>query len=90
MWPPRSQAAASSTTDRLDHISTTSQYQITTAGLTTPSLIVIKSTLEVALVPGLGNVRIGARSEVAATNAVSDLFLGSLHALAGSLKSERR
>lgn len=62
-------SAATSTTDKVDHLSLNS-YQVTTAGITTPTLISIQAIIDVGAAPGAGNVRVGLRSEVAGSAVV--------------------
>lgn len=69
-------SASAAGTDLITHISALNTYQVAVAGLTTPNLLYIQSIIEVGATPGAGNIRVGARSEVAISNAVQ-MFPGS-------------
>lgn len=51
-------------------------YQVAIAGLTTPSMLIIEAIVEMGASPGAGNIRIGAKSEVAVANGIQ-IFPGS-------------
>jgi hypothetical protein len=59
-------AASTTAADTITHTSL-NNFQTMTAGLTTPSLLSIQAIVEVGATPGTGNVRLQAKSEVAAS-----------------------
>lgn len=60
-------SAASATADLISHIATLNTFQVATAGLTTNTLLIIEGLVVVGALPGAGNIRVQARSEVAAS-----------------------
>ena len=61
--------------DLIANLNALNAYTVATASLATPHLILLDAIVEVGT-PGAGNLRIGARSETAAANAVQ-IFPGS-------------
>lgn len=63
-------SAASATADKIDHIALNA-FQVATAGLAIPNLLMLQAIVEVGASPGAGNIRLQAKSEVAIANAVT-------------------
>lgn len=59
-------SASAAATDKIDHLALNA-FQAAAAGLTTPSLLMIQAIIEVGATPGAGNIKLQARSEVAAS-----------------------
>ncbi len=72
----RIKAALTATTEKVDYLSALNAYQVTTTGVVTATLIQLQAIIEVSPSPGAGPIRVGARAEVAAVNAVQ-IFPGS-------------
>lgn len=67
-------AANTSAADTISHTSL-NNFQTMTAGLTTPTLLSIQAIIEVGATPGAGNIKVQAKSEVAAS--VVTIYPGS-------------
>lgn len=68
-------SAASATTQKIDYLAL-GAFQIATAGLTTPTPLIIQGLVDVGAAPGAGNIKVQAKAEVAGTGAIQ-IFPGS-------------
>lgn len=59
-------SASAAGTDMITH-TTLNTFQVATAGLTTSTLLSIQAVIEVGATPGAGNIKLQAKSEVAAS-----------------------
>ena len=62
----RIESASTATTELTSH-SALNAFQAQTSGLTTPNLLTVRALVSVGATPGVGNVRVQARSELLAT-----------------------
>ena len=63
-------SASGAAADKIDHLGLNA-FQVATAGLVTPNLLMLQAIVEVGATPGAGNIRLQAKSEVAIANAIT-------------------